>query len=145
MRIQRILAGAGAGLLFGLGLALSGMMDPARVIGFLDVGRLVGAGVWDPTLGFVMGGALLVTLPGFALMRRRGAPLLADRFEWPSRRDIDRRLLLGAVLFGAGWGLVGFCPGPALAALSSGLAPVFIFVAAMVAGFLLFRLLAGGK
>jgi hypothetical protein len=144
MRLSTILAAGLAGLVFGMGLAVSGMMDPARVIGFLDIGRLADAGIWDPTLGFVMAGALVVTLPGFALMRRRATPLLTGRFEWPTRRDIDGRLLLGAGLFGIGWGLVGFCPGPALAALSSGLPAVFVFAGAMVAGFLLFRLIDRG-
>lgn len=140
MGARRIAAGGLAGLLFGLGLAVSGMMDPARVIGFLDIGRLATDGVWDPTLGFVMGGALLLTLPGFARMKREGRPLLAERFAWPTRRDVDARLVVGSALFGVGWGLVGFCPGPAVSALSSGLQPVFLFAAAMVAGMLLYRL-----
>jgi len=140
MAIRTTLAGAGAGLLFGGGLALSGMMDPGRVIGFLDIARLVGDGVWDPTLGFVMLGALLVTLPGFAVLRRQAVPAFAAKFEWPTRRDIDARLVAGALMFGVGWGLVGFCPGPALAALSSGLGPVALFAGAMLVGMLLFRL-----
>lgn len=138
MDARRIVAGGLAGLIFGVGLAVSGMMDPARVIGFLDVGRLFAGGIWDPTLGFVMGGALLVTLPGFARLRGKAAPVLTEAFQWPTRRDVDARLLLGALLFGVGWGLVGFCPGPALAALSTALTPVLIFAASMAAGMLFY-------
>jgi uncharacterized protein len=118
-----------AGTLFGLGLAVSGMMNPAKIIGFLDV-----AGEWDPTLAFVMGGALLVTIPAFRLILNRPRPILADGFALPTKSALDRRLLGGAALFGVGWGLSGFCPGPAVAALVTGLAPVFAFVAAMIAG-----------
>jgi uncharacterized protein len=121
-----------AGALFGLGLAVSGMMNPARVIGFLDV-----AGRWDPTLAFVMGGALLVTIPAFRLILNRPSPLLAGGFELPEKNTVDSRLLGGAALFGVGWGLSGFCPGPAVAALVTGLTPVFAFVAAMLAGMVL--------
>lgn len=123
------------GALFGAGLAISGMMNPAKVLGFLDF-----SGNWDPTLGLVMFGALIVTIPAFALARKRPSPMLGGEFQVPTRRDIDWRLLAGAAMFGIGWGLVGFCPGPALAALSSGLSEVFIFVAAMLAGMVLFRL-----
>lgn len=123
------------GLLFGAGLAISGMMNPAKVIGFLDF-----TGNWDPTLALVMLGALVVTIPAFALARKRPAPMLGGEFQIPTRRDIDWRLLAGASMFGIGWGLAGFCPGPALAALSSGLSEVFVFVAAMIAGMALFRL-----
>lgn len=122
-----------AGMLFGLGLAVSGMMNPARIIGFLDV-----AGRWDPTLAFVMGGALLVTVPAFRLILNRPRPILADGFDLPTRSTLDRRLLGGAAVFGVGWGLSGFCPGPAVAALTTGLAPVFAFVAAMLAGMVLY-------
>ena len=122
-----------AGTLFGLGLAISGMVNPAKVIGFLDV-----AGGWDPTLAFVMGGALLVTIPAFRLILGRPRPVLADGFALPTNSALDRRLLGGAALFGVGWGLSGFCPGPAVAALVTGLAPVFAFVAAMVAGMVLY-------
>jgi len=118
-----------AGVLFGFGLSISEMINPARVIGFLDV-----AGRWDPTLAFVMGGALAITGPAFALILRRPRPWLADKFILPTRRDIDRPLILGAALFGIGWGLGGFCPGPALAALASGSPAVFLFVLAMVGG-----------
>ena len=131
-----VLASLLIGTLFGAGLAISQMMNPAKVVGFLDV-----AGDWDPTLALVMAGALIAAWPGFALARRRKAPVLDGSFELPSRRDIDARLLGGAAVFGVGWGLSGFCPGPALAALGSGLWPVFAFVAAMAAGMLLYRAL----
>jgi uncharacterized membrane protein YedE/YeeE len=117
------------GIIFGLGLAVSEMINPARVIGFLDV-----AGRWDPTLMFVMGGALAVTLPAFAFILRRARPLLDGEFFMPTKRDIDRPLIVGAALFGIGWGLGGFCPGPALAGLASGAPGVMLFVVAMVAG-----------
>jgi uncharacterized membrane protein YedE/YeeE len=122
-----------AGALFGLGLAVSGMMNPAKVIGFLDF-----AGRWDPTLAFVMGGALLVTIPAFRVILGRQRPILADGFALPASSDLDARLLGGSALFGVGWGLSGFCPGPAVAALVTGLAPVFAFVAAMMAGMVLY-------
>ena len=122
-----------AGMLFGLGLAVSGMMNPAKVVGFLDV-----AGEWDPTLAFVMGGALLVTVPAFRLILNRPRPILADGFALPTKSALDGRLLGGAALFGVGWGLSGFCPGPAVAALVTGLTPVFAFVAAMIAGMVLY-------
>ena len=123
-----------AGTLFGLGLAISGMADPAKVTGFLDV-----AGDWDPTLAFVMGGALLVTIPAFRLILKRPRPVLADKFELPTNKDVDVRLLGGSALFGIGWGLAGFCPGPAVTALASGLMPVFVFVAAMVVGMAVYK------
>ncbi|QIN81797.1 YeeE/YedE family protein [Rubrobacter tropicus] len=118
-----------SGAIFGLGLAVSGMMNPAKVIGFLDV-----AGDWDPTLAFVMGGALLVTVPAFRLILGRGRPVFDRSFALPDRTAVDGRLISGAALFGVGWGMVGFCPGPAVAALATGLTPVLVFVAAMVAG-----------
>jgi uncharacterized membrane protein YedE/YeeE len=128
-----MLAALFAGALFGLGLAVSGMMNPAKVVGFLDV-----AGDWDPTLAFVMGGALLVTVPAFRLILGRPRPILADGFALPTKSALDARLLGGAALFGVGWGLSGFCPGPAVAALTTGLTPVFAFVAAMMAGMVLY-------
>jgi uncharacterized membrane protein YedE/YeeE len=123
-----------AGVLFGLGLAVSGMVDPQKVIGFLDV-----AGHWDPTLAFVMGGALLVAIPAFRLIFRRSRPVLADDFDLPTKDSLDASLLGGAALFGVGWGLSGFCPGPSVTALASGLVPVFAFVAAMIAGMALHK------
>lgn len=118
-----------AGVIFGLGLSVSGMLDPAKILNFLDL-----AGHWDPTLACVMGGAILVALPAFQWARRRTRPLLAPRFELPSNTAIDRRLLAGAAIFGIGWGLAGLCPGPAIAALSSAQWPVVGFVLAMIAG-----------
>lgn len=121
-----------AGTIFGFGLSLSGMTDPQKVIGFLDL-----AGNWQPTLGFVMGGALLITFPAFALIRRRRAPMLDTKFHLPAPKHIDCRLLTGAALFGIGWGLAGFCPGPAIASLASGSPIVIAFAAAMIGGMLL--------
>ena len=109
------------------------MMNPAKVIGFLDV-----AGDWDPTLIFVMGGALLITIPAFRVILHRPRPILADGFALPTKSDPDTRLLGGAALFGVGWGLSGFCPSPAVAALVTELTPVFAFVAAMMAGMVLY-------
>ena len=128
----RVLGALLSGVIFGLGLAVSGMMNPAKVIGFLDV-----AGSWDPTLAFVMGGALLVTIPAFRLILGRERPLFDKSFSLPSKTSLDGRLISGAALFGVGWGMVGFCPGPAVAALATGLTPVLVFVAAMVAGMVL--------
>ena len=123
-----------AGIVFGLGLAVSQMINPAKVLAFLDI-----AGRWDPSLALVMAGALGVTALGYRLAIRRPAPLLAARFEVPTVREIDGRLLAGAVVFGIGWGLVGFCPGPAIASLAFGVKESLIFVAAMLAGMALFR------
>jgi uncharacterized membrane protein YedE/YeeE len=109
------------------------MMNPAKVIGFLDF-----AGRWDPTLAFVMGGALLVTVPAFFFILKRPRPVLASGFALPARTALDGRLLGGAAVFGLGWGLSGFCPGPAVAALSTGLTPVLAFVASMIAGMALY-------
>ena len=134
--MRRVLAASLAGLLFGAGLAMSGMLDPTRVLGFLDV-----AGAWDPHLAFVLGGAVVVSATAFLVSRRMRQPLLADRFAIPKGRTIDPRLLAGAMLFGIGWGLGGFCPGPALAALSLGLPKVFSFVAALLVGMLVVRLI----
>ena len=118
-----------AGLLFGAGLALGGMTDPGKVIAFLDV-----AGQWDPSLGFVMGSALLITFPVFAWVRRAAKPLLAERFQLPTKKDLDPQLLIGAALFGIGWGIAGLCPGPAIANLAAGSPQILLFVVAMVAG-----------
>jgi uncharacterized membrane protein YedE/YeeE len=118
-----------SGFVFGLGLAVSEMTDPARVVGFLDV-----AGQWDPTLLFVMGSALAVTLPGFTLTLRRHRPLCGDRFVLPTKIQIDAPLIAGAAIFGLGWGLSGFCPGPAVAALATLSPSVAAFVAAMIVG-----------
>ncbi|WP_232630602.1 YeeE/YedE family protein [Methylobacterium sp. Leaf118] len=132
--VPRLAASLGAGLVFGLGLSLSGMLDPARVQGFLDV-----TGAWDPTLIFVLGSAVSVALAGFTLARRLPRPALAARFDLPTHRRIDGRLLGGAALFGIGWGLSGLCPGPAVAALSTGALPVAVFVLAMLVGMAAFE------
>lgn len=128
------------GLLFAAGLVLSGMTQPAKVIGFLNFAGLAqGAfpGQWDPTLAFVMGGAVMVTLVGFVWTRRSGAkPWLAESFNLPLRNAVDRRLVLGAIAFGVGWGLGGYCPGPALASVLNGSVDTLIFVAAMGIGML---------
>lgn len=132
--ILRILAALLAGTLFGFGLSLSGMVNPARVLGFLDVA----SGHWDPSLAFVLAGAVLVALPGVMLQHLMTRPALDKQFHLPTKTAIDRRLLAGSALFGIGWGLAGFCPGPAIAALSLGLAPVVLFVAAMAAGMIIY-------
>lgn len=124
------------GLLFGLGLLVSGMADPAKVLAFLDV-----TGRWDPSLAFVMAGAVAVSATGYLVARRLGRPLLASRLEIPNRRDLDPRLIAGAAVFGIGWGLAGLCPGPALTLLTVAPAQAVTFVIAMVAGMLIFRLL----
>lgn len=133
----RVLVAVASGLLFGVGLALSGMMDPERVLGFLDL-----TGAWDPSLAFVLAGAVGVSAAGYALKTRMGQPALAPRFEVPTNRSIDGRLLAGSAIFGIGWGAAGFCPGPALAGMALGLPEVAIFVAAMLAGMLLQQLVA---
>ena len=123
-----------AGLLFGFGLALSQMTDPAKIIGFLDFG-----GNWDPTLLLVMGGALLVTLISFRFILRRAHPVFDARFHLPTRRDIDSRLIGGAAIFGVGWGLAGFCPGPGVAAIAQGVWQPLVFVGGLALGMLAFR------
>ena len=124
-----------AGLIFGIGLIVSGMTDPGKVIGFLDL-----AGKWDPSLGFVMGGAILVGLVAFAFAGKRQRSLLGEPMHLPNATRIDRRLVLGSLAFGAGWGLAGYCPGPALASLATGEAKPWIFALAMLAGMGLFEL-----
>ena len=130
-----ILASFVCGLIFGAGLLISGMNQPEKVLGFLDL-----FGAWDATLAFVMAGAVAVSAIGFALARRRAAPLFAAKFSWPERRDIDTPLVAGAILFGIGWGLVGICPGPALVNLAGLSLPIVVFVAAMVIGMLGYEL-----
>ncbi len=124
------------GLIFGIGLILSGMTDPSKVIGFLDL-----AGRWDPSLGFVMGGAILVGLFAFRFASQRDQSLLGHVMRLPTASQIDRRLVLGGFAFGVGWGLAGYCPGPALTSLASGGSKPLIFSAAMVAGMVIFELL----
>lgn len=129
------------GLVFGLGLLLSGMSDPAKVLNFLDLGGIASGG-WDPSLAFVMAGAVAVTFVGFRLVLRRSRPLFAERFHLPSSRELDLRIIAGPALFGVGWGLAGFCPGPALTALGFGSRAAVIFVAAMLGGMWLARFLS---
>lgn len=124
------------GLVFGIGLLISGMTDPGKVLGFLDV-----AGNWDPSLAFVMGGAILVGIAGFANAQKRTSSFLGSAMHLPKSRDIDRRLLLGSLTFGAGWGLAGFCPGPALVTMGAGEPKAVLFVVAMIGGMLLFEAL----
>jgi uncharacterized membrane protein YedE/YeeE len=123
-----------SGLLFGIGLTLSDMINPQRVLGFLDV-----AGSWDPTLAFVMGGALLVTFPAFQLVKKFGKPVCAAQFQIPTNKVIDTKLVTGSAMFGIGWGLVGFCPGPAIAALVTLQADVLIFGGSLLVGMVLFQ------
>jgi uncharacterized membrane protein YedE/YeeE len=125
-----------AGLVFGIGLILSGMTDPSKVIGFLDL-----TGKWDPSLALVMGGAIGVGFVAFRFAARQSLTLLGDPLHLPVSRQIDRRLVLGGLIFGAGWGLAGYCPGPALASLLSGSSKPLIFAVAMLAGMGIFELL----
>jgi uncharacterized membrane protein YedE/YeeE len=117
------------GLVFGVGLIVAGMSNPAKVLGFLDL-----AGAWDPSLAFVMVGAILVGLVAFRVARKRTAAFLGGAMHLPTARTVDRRLVLGSLAFGIGWGLAGFCPGPALVALGAGYGKAAVFVAAMLAG-----------
>ncbi|MEC5212911.1 putative membrane protein YedE/YeeE [Polaromonas sp. CG_9.5] len=129
-----------AGLVFGIGLIVSGMANPAKVLGFLDL-----FGHWDPSLGLVMGGAVAVASIAFFVARRRTAPLLGAAFKLPTAHHIDRRLVIGSVLFGVGWGIAGFCPGPALVVLGMGEGKAVVFVLAMLAGMGLFEVLERRK
>jgi uncharacterized membrane protein YedE/YeeE len=117
------------GLLFGLGLIVAGMTDPAKVLAFLDL-----SGAWDPSLAFVMAGAILVASGAFVIAKRRSRSVLGEVMRLPTRRDVDVRLVLGSLLFGAGWGVAGFCPGPALVVSGSGAPKAVVFVIAMLAG-----------
>ena len=125
------------GLVFGIGISISGMIDPAKVLNFFDI-----AGTWDPSLAFVMAGALAVTFIGYKLAWRRAAPLFDNRFEVPTSTIVDAKLVGGAALFGIGWGIAGFCPGAAIPALGTGRWEVVLFLVAVVAGFFLRRLVA---
>ena len=138
--IARIASSFASGLIFGLGLVISGMINPAKVQNFLDV-----AGAWDPSLAFVMGSALVVTGICYRLIKAMGRPLFEARFQWPTASDIDPRLISGAALFGAGWGLAGFCPGPAISAAALGRSEVYIFLIAMVTAILAWRWLIAGR
>jgi len=127
------------GLLFGMGLILSGMTDPSKVLGFLDI-----FGLWDPSLAFVMGGAIAVGFFAFAWAKKRTVNFLGGALHLPTNSQIDKPLVVGAVLFGAGWGLAGFCPGPALVTLASGQIKAAVFVVFMLAGMQLFEMLGRG-
>lgn len=127
--MTRLLASLAIGFVFGVGLLLSGMTQPAKVVNFLDV-----LGNWDPSLGFVMGGAIAVHFVAYRLVPRLPKPVWAERWALPTRRDIDPRLLVGAALFGAGWGLGGYCPGPALTSVVAGASSTMIFTGSMLAG-----------
>lgn len=132
--MKNLLAVFISALLFGLGLGVSGMTLPSKVIGFLDIG-----GAWDPSLMAVMIGAILVHSIAYALISRRSGPVLAATFQVPTRRDLDWKLILGAAIFGIGWGLAGFCPGPALVGLASGKLSVGVFVISMLMGMALYQ------
>lgn len=128
-----------AGAIFGFGLSLSGMVDPERVLGFLDIA----SGHWNPSLMFVLGGAVLIAVPGVMIQRRTAKPALDRQFHLPAKTTIDAPLLFGSAVFGIGWGVAGFCPGPAISALATGSSPAILFVGAMAAGMVLHdRLLA---
>lgn len=133
---MRLLSAFVIGLVFGLGITLSGMINPAKVLNFFDL-----AGTWDPSLAFVMAGALGVAIPGYRLVLGRPGPAMDSRFQLPDTRVIDRRLILGSATFGVGWGIAGFCPGGALPALGSGDPSVLLFIAALIGGLLLARVL----
>jgi uncharacterized membrane protein YedE/YeeE len=138
--MRQALPGLIVGLLFGAGLALSDMINPARILAFLDI-----AGDWDPTLAVVMIAALVPSAAGYAVVRRMQRPVMADAFCIPQNRIVDSDLVAGATLFGAGWGLVGICPGPAIAGLVFGRWESWLFVAAMLAGMALHRQFAGRR
>ena len=133
--MMRALAGLLAGLVFGLGLVISGMSNPAKVLNFLDI-----SGTWDPSLIFVMGGALVVTFIGFRFVLGMSEPVLDTQFHLPARSDIDVRLVAGAALFGIGWGIGGYCPGPALPSATLGGWPTLAFLGGMIAGMIAVRI-----
>jgi uncharacterized membrane protein YedE/YeeE len=135
--VKGVVSAIVAGALFAIGLAVSGMTDPAKVTAFLDV-----TGAWDPSLAFVMAAAIGVHLPLVRLARQRRAPLFDTKFHWPTNHGIDARLILGSAIFGVGWGLSGYCPGPALTSLVAGLPPLLAFVGAMLVGLLATRAIA---
>lgn len=137
---MRLLTGFLIGLIFGTGIAVSGMINPAKVLNFFDLAQ-IGVGTWDPSLAFVMAGALAVAIPGYRLVLGRPAPAFEDRFQLPDTRTVDRRLILGSATFGVGWGIAGFCPGGALPAIGTGDPAVFLFIAALIGGLLVARAL----
>jgi uncharacterized membrane protein YedE/YeeE len=133
---MRLISAFAIGLVFGLGIAVSGMINPAKVLNFFDL-----AGTWDPSLAFVMAGALAVTIPGYRIVFRRQLPVMETRFQLPDTRVVDRRLVLGSATFGVGWGIAGYCPGGALPALGTGDPQVLVFVGALVGGLVIARVL----
>ena len=137
---MRPLFGFLAGLLFGVGLIVAGMSDPAKILNFLDF-----AGTWDPSLAFVMGGAALTTFIGYRIVLPRGHPYLLSEFQLPTRSDIDRNLVVGAAIFGIGWGIGGFCPGPAWTALVLGAPGTLVFLPMMLAGMVIATLVANRR
>ncbi len=128
---MRILASYLIGLVFGVGISISGIANPAKVLNFFDL-----FGIWDPSLAFVMGGAVVTTFIGYRYVLKRSAPILEGRFQLPTRRDLDLPLILGSATFGVGWGIAGFCPGGAIPALGTGRTEVVLFMAALLAGIL---------
>lgn len=138
--MKSLLASLLAGLLFGLGLIVSGMANPEKVLGFLDI-----AGLWDPSLAFVMGGAVIVGTLAFAVARRRTLSFLGLDFRVPGSNRIDKRLVLGSLVFGIGWGIAGFCPGPGLVAMGAGEPKGIVFALSMVAGMAVFELIERGR
>jgi len=138
--MMRALAGLAAGLVFGIGLVISGMFNPAKVLNFLNI-----AGTWDPSLIFVMGGALVVTVIGYRVVLSRPGPTFDTQFFVPDRSDIDARLLTGAVLFGVGWGIGGYCPGPAVTSSTLDGSPTLVFLICMIGGMILVRFVPAGR
>jgi uncharacterized membrane protein YedE/YeeE len=136
--VKALAAAGAAGFVFGIGLWISGMANPRKVIGFLDV-----TGAWDASLAFVMAGAVAVTLIAFRWVLKRGKPLLESSFQLPTKKDIDAPLVAGAAIFGIGWGIAGYCPGPAITALTTLAWETVVFVAAMIAGGVLHKLVLG--
>lgn len=134
--MAKIIIGFISGIIFGLGLVLSGMSNPAKVLNFLDL-----FGAFDPSLLFVMGGAIMVVFIGYRFVLKRGKPLFSESFQIPTRKDIDKNLLIGAALFGVGWGIGGFCPGPALSAVFMGSEGIIYFLPAMLLGLIVSKLL----
>lgn len=128
---MRIVVNYLIGLVFGIGISISGMANPAKVLNFFDV-----AGSWDPSLAFVMGGALITTMIGYRYVLKRPVPVLDEKFQIPTRRDLDLPLVAGSAVFGIGWGIAGFCPGGAIPAIGTGRMEVILFMAALLAGIL---------
>jgi uncharacterized protein len=137
---MRLLTALLIGVIFGLGIAVSGMINPAKVLNFFDLAQ-IWAGTWDPSLALVMAGALAVAIPGYRLVLGRPSPAFETRFQLPDTQVIDRRLVLGSATFGIGWGIAGFCPGGALPAIGTGDPTVFLFLAALIAGMFIARAL----